>query len=343
MAKKKATKPRPSRPVGGGPPLASHPDAALSSKHDERTLGNACIGLVLRAWYRQLGYEKPEQATSWVFKRLGQQGIDRHDGDRGSTPNKRAMARIQYYGGEMEQGTEQSKAASRALLIDFFVKQWTQEGLQWGEPNTTSHGQFWLIIPAAAHALALHHRDQELLEVTGEHWRQRAALDDELVDADGHWRSPNARSAGATFDLGTISAHMIRGTAWPETSLIPNARGGPRPMIGRDFWTDSYNSGVWMMRQMIGNDDTLGGATRGSRGRVKLRDPLHIYRRGDDNVKVFPFSRTSDVMFWCAYIDGVASESEILSGRFPQGKANPFPLPVDVSGWEMTVVEGVNS
>ena len=241
--------------------------------------------------------------------------------------------------------------SARDRLIDFFVKQRTTEGHQYAEANTTSHGQLWLLIGAAAHALALHHQDEELLAHTGAWWCCKAALDDVLLDTDGYWTSPCGRSAGSTYDLGTVTAHMIRGTEPPQDSLIPNARGGVRPLIGPTFWSDSYNAGAAMMRRMIEKGDTLGGATLGVRSDVVLRNELLIYRRGRESVKVFPRAHSSEFLFWCAQLNERPAvecietspgryEAPHKGGRFPQGLMNPFPEPA-LAGAELTIVPGV--
>ena len=336
-------RPRPRRePVNDG--RGSIPDATLVSKGNERVFGNHCIGLVRRAW---------GLPTIQRFARPSQGVIDMHDGDRGATPNQRGLARVWDYGAAMVAGAKQEQDGARARLIDFFAKQRHPEGHQYAEPNTSSHGQLWPIIAACAHALALHHQDEALLAVTGEWWRCEADLCDKLIDHDGHRTGPCGRSAGATYDLGTVIAHTLRGTTAPETSLIPNARGGPRPLIGRGFWADSYNFGAAAIVAMIDRGDDLGGAVKGERSPVRLRDPLRIYRRGDEYVKVFPYARSSEFLFWCARLNKRPSvecieaspdryEAPHRGGRFPQGIANPYPAP-ELPGASLVIVPGVHN
>lgn len=324
------------------------PDATLVADHDrgdksgrrageEKIFGDHVIGLVRRAW---------GLPTVRSFERPGPGLIDAHDGDRGSTPNKRGLLRVWDYG---SLSWEEIRGA-RARLIDFFVKQRTTEGHQWAEENTSSHGQLWALIGASAHALALHNHDDGLLEETGEWWRREADLCDKLIDHDGHRTGPCGRSAGSTYDVGTVLAHQLRRTAPPTLSLIPNARGGPRLLAGLDFWSNSYNAGPWMVRTLIEKGDTLGGATRGERSPVLLRDEMHIYRRGYEYVKVFPRMRSSEALFWCAQLDYSPNvehvktspgrcEAPKKTGRFPQGLMNPFPAP-ELPGATLTVIEG---
>ena len=336
MGKKKA------KQGAAAPPTFALPDALLVSKGNERVFGNHCIGLVRRIW---------GLPTLQPFAFPSRKVIDDHDGDRGNTPNQRGLARAWDYGAAMAAGVP--APFERRRLIDFFVKQRTTEGLQYAEENTTSHGPLWILIGASAHALALHYHDEELLAETGYWWRARASLDDALLDTDGHWTAPSGRSAGDTFDYGTVTAHMIRGTEPPEMSLIPNARGGQRPLIGPKFWQDPNCVGVGMMRTMIEKGDTLGGATEGERAPVVLRDELLIYRRGDEYVKVFPRMRSSEAMFWCAKLKKKPTVPHVetsagryaaphKSGRFPQGLMNPFPEPT-LAGSKSTIIPGVGA
>lgn len=324
------------------------PDATLVADHnrgdktgrragEEKIFGDHVIGCVRRAW---------GLPTVRTLERPGPGLIDAHDGDRGSTPNKRGLARIWDY------GTARDRDLDGALdrLIDFFVKQRTTEGHQWAEENTSSHGQLWALIGASAHALALHHRDADLLEETSEWWRREADLCDKLLDHDGHRTGPCGRSAGSTYDIGTVIAHVLRDTTPPTHSLIPNNRGGARPLIGPDFWGNSYNAGAWMLREMVFKgafDDILDGA----RSPVLLRDELHIYRRGPYYVKVFPRMRSSEALFWTAHppeppaVPHVKAAGEgrydapHRSGRFPDGLDCPYPAPV-LEGAELTVIAG---
>ena len=343
MGKKKA------KQGAAAPPAFALPDALLVSKGNERVFGNHVIGLVRRAW---------GLPTLQPFAFPSRKVIDDHDGDRGNTPNQRGLARVWDYGAAMAADAalttfEQDKQGARARLIDFFVKQRTTEGHQYAEVNTSSHGQLWPLISASAHALALHYQDEAVLEETGEWWRREADLCDKLLDYDGHRTGPCGRSAGSTYDIGTVIAHMLRHTTPPFHSLIPNARGGVRQLVGPTFWSDSYNVGVWMMRWMIERGDTLGDALRGRRSPVLLRDPLHIYRRGDESVKVFPFMRSSEALFWCARLNkkpGVPCVETSAgryaaphrSGRFPQGLMNPFPEPT-LAGSELMIIPGVGA
>ena len=353
---KRQPKPRPAPPRPAQPRDAhGGPDATLVADHDrgdksgrrageEKIFGDHCIGLVRRAW---------GLPTVQPFARPSAALIDAHDGDRGSTPNKRGLLRIWDYGAAMWSESQEEADAARWRLVDFFAKQRTTEGHQYAEENTSSHGQLWALIGASAHALALHYGDEALLDETGEWWRREADLCDKLLDHDGHRTGPCGRSAGSTYDIGTWIAHALQGTEPPEFSLIPNARGGVRLLTRADTWTDSYWAGPWMALRMIQRDlETLGGATHGRRSPVLLRDEMHIYRRGPWYVKVFPRMRSSEALFWTARLPEPPSVPHVKaagsdrydaphrSGRFPDGLDNPYPAPV-LEGATLTIIEGV--
>jgi hypothetical protein len=104
---------------------------------------------------------------------------------------------------------------------------------------------------------------------------------------------------------------------------------------------------------MIDAGDDLGGATKGHRERPLLRDSMEIYRDGEWYVKVVPYARSSEFLFWTARlphppdVDFVAGpgphryDAPHRSGRFPQGISNPFPAP-SLPGAELTVIPGVS-
>lgn len=302
----------------------------FSSKGGERIYGDAVVGLVRRAW---------GCPSIWKFARPSPKLVEMFSGDRGGTPNHRGLVRLWDWGSAMEEGkSAEACIASGAALLDFFEKQFTTEGIQWAEETTTSHPQLWILIGAAARALALKWQDDQLLEATGRWWRMRAWLDDLLIEDDGHWDGPGGRSAGPTADILTVAAHQARGTGWPRASLIRGAKGQQRALVGPRFYQDVYNVGVWMMRELIVHGDDLGGVRNGKREEAVLRDELHIYRRGSDYLKVYPVMHSSDAMFWTARIAGIKGNSGISSGRFPDGRHNPFPTPV-LSWSSVTVVK----
>jgi len=197
MPKRKQRPPR-AKPVEG-----DATDATLTSKGNERVFGNHVIGLVRRAW---------GLPTSQPFARPSQGVIDGHDGDRGNTPNQRGLARIWDYGSAMAQDEgilgHEPKAA-RARLIDFFTKQRAQEGHQYAEGNTSSHGPLWLLIGASAHALALHYHDEAVLEVTGEWWRCQAALDDVLPEGFIAMHAPAAAPRAQIAKNGDVPEALV--------------------------------------------------------------------------------------------------------------------------------------
>jgi len=357
------------REAGGTTPLASSPraqafdwstvpdilipDATLVAEHDrtgrdgDRPAGNEkgmldhCIGALRRAW---------GLPTVRTMERPGQKVIDEHDGDRGSTPNKRALARL------WDLATDWWNPAARARMIDFLVKQRTTQGHQFAEGNSSTHGQLWLGWGAILYALALHYGDAEILALAAEWWRCQAALDDAFIDPDGHRTAPNGRSAGASYDLGTVSAHMISDTAPPEYSLILGARGQERQLIAparKDypgFFADPYNVGAAVLGVLKHRGDSLGGAFNGERAAVRMRWETRIWRKGNQSFKVVPFAESSEFLFGCAQLDRKPEgwiekspgryETPHVGGRFPQGKVNPWPVPV-LEGAELTVIPGV--
>lgn len=334
--------------------LDQMPDATMVAEHSregrpgdrpagtEKVFADKCVGYLRHAWGLPTvaDLHPPSDGV-----------IDAHDGDRGETPNKRGLAMLWALLAAYAIG--RGVAEARARVIAFFRKQRRPEGHQWAEGCTSSHGQLWPIIRAVARAIAVHYQDEELLAVTGEHYRCQAALDDVLLDPDGHRSSPNGRSSGANFDLGTIEAHMIRGTAPPEMSLIRGARGQERPLIGPNFWPSSYNVGIFIAQWLIQNGDTLGGATEGERAEVRLRWTLNVHRNGNQSVKEVPFAISSEFLFWCAQLNEKPDvecietspgryEAPHVGGRFPQGKANPWPAPeLRGEGWTTMIIPGV--
>lgn len=264
--------------------------------------------------------------------------------DRGDTPNQRALATLWAFVAFRGQN------GTRDALLAFFRKQrcavgYSKQGQQWGEQCSSSHGQLWKGWGAMAYAIALELGDQEVLEEASYWLAVEAALADALTDHDGHVTSPNGRSAGSTFDLGTVWGHYLRGTQWPESSLILGRRGQVRPLVApprddyRGFWSDPYNMGVCVLRVLKERGDGLGGVFSGRREEPRLRGAMRVLRNGKRYVKVVDRVESSEFLFWTAWLEEEPEVKHVpgpgpnrwdaphKSGRFPQGLDNPFPPP----------------
>ena len=315
------------------------PDCSGGQKFESRGLeapfGNAVVGLVRQA----MGCP-----ATWVFK---QPPNIRKLAGVGGTPNHRLLWRTWYYGWAERAGDEGQKKESRELLTDFLKRQWgktqtgSPEGQLWGETLTTSHYQLWLMGVAGARYLAWHHGFEELMELTGKHFR-RELYGWNLLERDGHVWSPGSRSSINHVDVRTVARAMLMGVE------APSRVGSTRPIPGRPnepqgpFWNSPYNVGTWIMRVLLSGGDDLGG-TAGTGHQVEetlLRNSLFCSTKPNGDCRfLFPyFTKASAALWWTARLGGRWVNSPYHPGEI-NNRANPYPAP-DMAGANLAVIPG---
>lgn len=324
------------------------------SKHEgaERGFGTALLNYVREAW----GCPTLPQ---WAHRALEPGWRDgKYLSESRGTPNHRFLARVLALWRARREGNAADIAHARRLVNDFIEAQWTSKGWLYGETLTTSHDPIWTLALMCARAYALHYGDAELLEATGRDCRARLWLyrllarpvpgGEEYVAANGFapWVfSPAAREAGPYSEFRTVEYCTMVGAPYPPR-LDESFALSDRPIPGRPnepfgpWWQHERHVGAWMMRRMIVNGDDLGGATKGCTEQAVLRDPLFVETRGADKVARVPYvTKSSNFLWWVAYVDGVTTFSETTMGEI-NNRPCPFDPP-DTRGWERVIVPGV--
>ncbi len=322
----------------------------LHSVGEESTYMNAVAGRVRQA----LGLD-----SDWQEHEIGIDPDFEGEFVHGKTPNKRLLYLVAKYAealaGPPSGGFITSKLDHyRGLLLDFFARENTTEGFMWAEFMSTTHGQLWDAGVFGLRLLALVYGDQELLEATGKHLRQYRYLMD-LMAVEGHVITPNCRSilGGEQFvvlDLRDVIYGMLgaRQTPGRVTVDVPTRSWmkDRRLATGPSFFEDAYNFGAWVLREQLLQGDDLGGAAGPTPRTEKpvLCGRLRVQRTADSMVACIEevTGHASDLTWWAGWLDGKVVKSEATKGDI-RDRDNPFPLPVDVGGWDEVIVNGVKS
>lgn len=249
---------------------------------------------------------------------------------RGSkgTPNHRIGTRVDTYIWALMEGSQADIDDARALVLDAFAEQ-RRTGHMLGEQTTTSHPQIHYYEVLACCAVALHFKDEEVIEATGQWLR----VDYDICDAtafDGVPVTPGARPGGVGDPLRranpvrTVMYWLYDGNGLRSDGAIvnpcpalPKGWGNPNdPRSG--FWRNAYAVACWIARELVlVEGDDLGGTRRGLKERAVLRGAMEIQRRGADYVMVVrDWPKSGPIVLPAIWrVDGVEGESEEKRGR----------------------------
>ena len=327
----------------------------ISSRGLEKQAGNALIA------YVRYAMECSHEALKPVANIIGYL-----EGMRG-TPNHRLLMRAwrcaaawKAYLFNTNAETKAEADAATHWMLEWFDRENTTDGFQYGELLTTNHHQLYELGIFGVRYIAWSYRNsvitrvtEPVLEATGKHLRQARYLYDAL-SVDRHVLGPSCRCTPggrtedeqtvqmATVDVRTVCYALLGGWPAPTRLLAPHRQIAGRPNDENGgFWTYVYNVGVQYALQLVKEGDLLGGALELGEQPL-LRDELRIERRGEDMIASFAhLTKTSHVCWYAGRRGG-----RFLSAPFRRGEVRdedcPFPIP-SLPGAEVLVIPGVHS
>lgn len=292
--------------------------------------GEAIVNLVRMALNCPTPWVLTKPDSRWLF---------------GGSPNQRLVSRVYYYAWAMKAGTATEKAEAKHLLLEFFSVGEQQGHYFFGgnEVFPTSHYEVWYTGTTGARFFAWFYHDPELLAATAKWWKEEMALDKLLV-RDGTIDTPGTRFGGP----GQPTTNQLRDVLYlmiSKLDLPSNPGGGGKPPGGpgvpnSPWWNDFYNSGPWIMRNLLRLGDDVGGAASATSADLPiLHNPFCVYTKGSDYVRWFPVMTDAiQIVSWVARINGVRSHGPYPHQQRTGVDPNDGLPPLD--GYSLFVVYG---